>query len=297
MPDPVDLKFILNREPEEILSYFRAKGYRFTWDWFEMWQESHARAFTVAKALKLDILQDIRDAVTEAIRAGWTFREFQKNLSPKLREQGWWGKVLAKDVPGFDPESGVDPNKEVQLGSPWRLKTIYRANLQTSMQAGRYKSFIENVDDRPYWMYVAVLDKNTRPSHAALHGKVYPYDDPFWDYFYPPNDWGCRCRVRALTAEQVKQRGIRVESAGAALTLVDKPLGGESGETRPVAQLTVTDRNGRPVTVSPGVGWSYNPGKAAFDPGLGKYDPDIRALYEEAAVSWILRLLRKARNG
>ncbi|UIA93065.1 hypothetical protein LU632_05685 [Erwinia tracheiphila] len=28
--------------------------------------------------------------------------------------------------------------------------------------------------------------------------------------FYPPNDWGCRCRVRTLTAAQVKRMGLTV---------------------------------------------------------------------------------------
>ncbi|MFB9086086.1 phage minor head protein [Erwinia tracheiphila] len=59
----------------------------------------------------------------------------------------------------------------------------------------------------PYWQYLAILDGNTRKSHAAMHGRVFRFDDPIWDTFYPPNDWGCRCRVRTLTAAQVKTYG------------------------------------------------------------------------------------------
>lgn len=191
MPDPIDIKFAIGLPPEKAIEYFRSKGNKFSWAWQEMWQQAHARAFTVAKVTRLDILQDIREAVDAALAEGKTFREFQKELAPVLRKKGWWGKVLAKDVPGFDPESDQDPDEEIQLGSPYRLRTIYSANMQTALMAGRYDAQIQNTDDRPYWMYVAILDVNTRPSHAALHGRIYRYDDPFWDTFYPPNGWNC----------------------------------------------------------------------------------------------------------
>lgn len=70
----------------------------------------------------------------------------------------------------------------------------------------------ENADSRPYWMYVAVIDPSTRPAHAAMHGRVFRYDDPTWQTHYPPLESGCRCRVRALTERQVHERGLLVET-------------------------------------------------------------------------------------
>ena len=34
-----------------------------------------------------------------------------------------------------------------------------------------------------------------RPEHAAMHGITLPPSYPFWEEFYPPNGWNCRCNV------------------------------------------------------------------------------------------------------
>ena len=39
-----------------------------------------------------------------------------------------------------------------------------------------------------------------RPEHAALNGVTLPPSDTFWDEYYPPNGWNCRC-----TAVQVRK--------------------------------------------------------------------------------------------
>ncbi|STD22416.1 Phage (Mu-like) virion morphogenesis protein [Enterobacter asburiae] len=83
--------------------------------------------------------------------------------------------------------------------------------------AGRWAEQMENVDDRPYWMYTGINDSHTRKSHLALHGLVLRYDDPFWQAFYPPNGWRCRCGVIALSAADVRARGLKVSDSGSAM--------------------------------------------------------------------------------
>ncbi len=63
----VNLSVAFNLSPERAIAYFRTKGYQITFDWHEMADASHATAFTVAKAARLDILQDIRSAVDSAL--------------------------------------------------------------------------------------------------------------------------------------------------------------------------------------------------------------------------------------
>lgn len=264
----VDLTYVFGLPPEKAIAYFTAKGFTISFDWHEVWQSANARAFTVAKVMRMDILQDIRDGLQAALDNGTTFREFQKNLEPTLKAKGWWGR---KEV--LDDRTGEI--REAQLGSPYRLRTIFDQNIQTAYNAGRWQTQMENVESAPYLEYVAVMDARTRPAHAALNGSVFKATDPFWDSFYPPNGWRCRCRVRQLDGGMLAERDLKVNSSAGKLSTREESVGGE------IKSITVykgRDAVGNKVAVSPDVGWDYNPGKTNWSPDLQKYSPDIRKL-------------------
>lgn len=283
-----DLTYAFGLPPERAIEYFKAKGYEFSWDWHDVWQESHAKVFTVAKAMRLDVLQDIRGMVQKALDEGITLERFQRELKPRLMDKGWWGRKIIGDAEG---------GQVVQLGSPRRLQTIYQANMQSAYMAGRYREMMENVADRPYWQYVAVLDSKTRPAHRRLHGKVFRYDDSFWRSFCPPNGWNCRCRVRALSAEDVKARGFEVERSQALIGDAPASALGPAG-TSPQSSLHEEDvlisaKTGRREKVMvytdpktglishPDAGWSYNPGAVDWTPDWGKYPAGMKDLVDE----------------
>ena len=266
----IDLKFAMDLAPEKAIAYFVSKGFEIGWDWEDIWQQAHAKAFTVAKVTRLDILQDIQEMVTKSLEDGISFQQFKKELMPKLKAKGWWGRKEEKN-----PITGE--LEFAQLGSAWRLETIYRVNTQTAYMSGRYAEQIENVDDRPYWQYVAILDSNTRPAHRAMDGLTFRYDDPFWSAFYPPNGWNCRCRVRAVTVNQATRSGIHSSAGrmGTKMELVSR----KTGELKEVTTYKLRDRiTGRDITVAPDVGWSYNPGQAAYETNLQKYTGSVAAL-------------------
>lgn len=257
MPAPVSLSFAMGLPPKDAVAYFESKGYKITWDWKELDQRAHAQAFTVAKAAQLDVLRDIREAVQTALKEGKTEAWFQKHLAPKLKEKGWWGKQ-----PMVDPRTGEE--RRVQLGSPARLKLIYRQNMQTAFMAGRYKQMLENADARPFWQYVAILDGKTRPSHKILNGRTFRYDDPFWGSHYPPNGFNCRCRVRALSDTRLEAEDVTPESGEENMVKeevanVDQASGEET--IREVTGYRVPETG---YTAFTDVGFSANPGQAAF---------------------------------
>lgn len=245
----------LKLQPAEATEYFRGKGLQVTWSWTDMTREAHAAAFTVAKATTLDVLSAIRTEVDKAIGEGQTFEAFKKALRPKLQDLGWWGR---QEV--LDGETGELTT--AQLGSNRRLRTIFQTNVQTAYMAGRYKRYLADVENRPYWRYVAILDGRTRPAHRALHGKVWRWDDPIWQVIWPPNGWGCRCRVQALTEAEFRALGVALEDGSQAISTIRVPVN-KDGDTVDVQVVRYMDERGQPRTFRPDPGWDYNPGVAS----------------------------------
>ena len=183
--------------PKEALAYFRAKGFKVGFDYRDVWREEHATAFTVAKAMDMDVLESIRNEVDKALAEGRTFTEFKRDLQPTLERLGWWGR---KEM--TDPVTGEV--REVQLGSPRRLKTIYNANLRTARAAGQWERIQRNKQTHPYLLYRLGPSENHREQHQRWNGLLLPVDDPFWASHFPPNGWNCfpaemriRCNARA----------------------------------------------------------------------------------------------------
>lgn len=279
-PTEADLRAIFGMQPAAAIDYLERKGFAIIWNWHDVDAATHARAFTVARAARLDVLQDIRDALTENLQKGQTLQDFQRNLQPTLDAKGWWGRQII-----VAPDGGAEV---AQLGSPRRLATIYQTNAQSAYMAGRYAAAYEARETHPYWMYVAVMDSVTRPSHAALHGKVFRWDDPIWQHIMPPNGYNCRCRIVALTAEAVKRRGLKVESSQGKThqvtveTGVDKRTGEIHEQT--VTALDTTDRSGRKIQFRPDAGFDGSPIQShLMDQVL--YDKAERTLGATAAIA------------
>lgn len=73
-------------------------------------------------------------------------------------------------------------------------------------QGSRWIDFQETRDTHPYLEYVTANDEHVREEHRRLHGLIYPIDDPFWDSYYPPNGWRCRCSGRKCTERDYRHK-------------------------------------------------------------------------------------------
>ena len=74
------------------------------------------------------------------------------------------------------------------------LRAEYNFAHASAGMAAKWEAFAED-GDRYNLQYRTVGDDHVRPEHAALNGTTLPFSDPFWDSYYPPNGWNCRCTV------------------------------------------------------------------------------------------------------
>ena len=110
---------------------------------------------------------------------------------------------LNEAFPSLLDENGNRKSFERFLNDVRKIDKTYNSNylraeynfVQTSVQmAAKWEEFMED-GDRYNLQYRTANDGKVRPEHAAMHGITLPPSDPFWEEFYPPNGWNCRCNV------------------------------------------------------------------------------------------------------
>ena len=184
MSTATDLAFILKRPFAEQVAFFRGKLRKHvpTETWRDLWKAEHDRAFMVAGAAKADLLADLAAAVQAAIESGESIEQFRARFGDIVQKRGWQGWT----------------GEGTQAGTNWRTRIIYRTNMATSYAAGRYAQ----LQDFPLWVYRHSGAEHPRLQHKAWDGLTLPKDHPFWQTHYPPNGWGCGCRVLGARNER-----------------------------------------------------------------------------------------------
>lgn len=95
------------------------------------------------------------------------------------------------------------------------LYAEYKHAIGTCQMAAKWHK-IEADGDRYLLQYRTAQDERVREEHALMDGITLPPSDPFWDKYYPPNGWGCRC-----TAVQVRRGKYPQSDPVAAMRLGD----------------------------------------------------------------------------
>ena len=221
-PDLIRQEF---REQIEFLTQKRGKPTR---AWTDAMHGTHDRAFVVAGVTDLAMLEEFQAAI---VRGAQTYDSaaFAREFDRIVDKYGW----------------------SYNGGREWRISTIFETNIRTSYMAGRLRQMRDPdvVKMRPYWQYLHAdtrVPLEARPLHLSWDGRILMWDDPWWDIYFPPNDWGCSCGVRTLDLSDLRRMGR--EGPDPSPEITRKPY------THKASGETVLLPEGA------GYGWDYMPG-------------------------------------
>ncbi len=161
--------------------------------------QARSRAFAVVGVTRMEIIKTLHQSLEHTLKSGESLDSWRK----KARQ-------ILKKYPDY------------------RLNNIARTNLQSTYNAGRWAQY--EAAGIEYLRYLAILDRRTRPSHAALDDKVYPRNHAFWDAYYPPQGYQCRCTTQAETGASIDLKGRKIESEMPKGLMPDPGFRGNNGK-------------------------------------------------------------------
>ena len=176
-----------------------------------MMQSLHSKA---GAQFNVDILrekpvQDFIDTHAQVLDAAFSQTAMSDRMRQRLQQSDYIFSgiktfhELNEAFPSLVDESGNRKPFEQFLNDVRKIDETYNKNylraeynfVQSSAEmAGKWEQ-IEQDGDRYNLQYRTAGDSKVRPEHAALNGVTLPPSDPFWQTYYPPNGWNCRCTV------------------------------------------------------------------------------------------------------
>ena len=194
---------------KEQIEFFRRKINIPTNSYADIYNNEHDYAFVVAGANRNALLNDFRAAIDKAISQGTTLEEFRKDFAEIVEKHGW----------------------SYNGSFNWRSRVIYETNLNSSYQAGRYQQLRDA--KFPYMEYLhSDYVEHPRELHQSWNHLVLNFNDPWWDSHFPPNGYGCQCRVRGRTKGDLKRMGKDGPDTAPTINWVDRVIGENSDNPR-----------------------------------------------------------------
>ena len=165
-------------------------------------------------SLRIELLEDPEvmgfiDEHAAILDSGFETVEMSDRMRSRLQESDWIFSgmktfhELNEAFPSLLDEDGHRKPFERFLNDVQSIDETYNRNYlraeynyagASAGMAARWEDFQEDGDEYNL-QYRTAGDDKVRPEHAALHGVTLPMSDPFWDEYYPPNGWNCRCTV------------------------------------------------------------------------------------------------------
>jgi SPP1 gp7 family putative phage head morphogenesis protein len=165
---------------EEAIAFLQARIPLTKDEWDALEPALRFRAFTLANMTQYDLVNDVKEKLVQAVSAGGSLDQFLQDeslyniagLNPRQQRPGYW-------------------------------ETVYRTNVQTAYNAGRYAQ-LQDVKP-PYYEFVGIGDERQTDICQARSGTLLPADHEFWAANWPPLHFNCRSTVRGVFSREFDQ--------------------------------------------------------------------------------------------
>ena len=164
--------------------------------------------------LRIDILaeqpaQDFINTHADALNSSFRQVKMSDTMRQRLQRSNYIFSgiktfhELNEAFPSLIDENGDRKPFEQFLNDVQKIDRTYNRNYlraeynfchASATMAAKWEQFEED-EDRYNLQYRTANDDKVRPEHAALDRVTLPMSDPFWQEYYPPNGWNCRCTV------------------------------------------------------------------------------------------------------
>lgn len=135
-------------------------------------------------------------------------RQFRENLMNFASAKAYNLMTELDDLKGktANKEQFIDEaKKKVNLHNSTYLTTEENYVANAVIGARNYQEHFKDEDILPNLKYMTMDDDSVRDEHQKLDGIIKPLRDPFWNTYYPPNGWRCRCFVQQTDEEPTGQ--------------------------------------------------------------------------------------------
>ena len=172
---------------------------------------AHAAQLAISNNDLIVLRDHFRGVSINAMTAAPT--SIQPRLNQALSVVVEKGMTKAQAIPflrGRLGNIGLGPSPSTHL-----LETYYRTGVQSAYQGGRWQSAQDPDIASILWgyEYSTVGDSRVREEHAMLEGTTLPKKHPFWQQYYPPNGWNCRCTaLEIFSLDKGVPKGVKMKN-------------------------------------------------------------------------------------
>lgn len=154
------------------------------------------RSFWITGVENDVVLKKVQKALEESIAKGETCEDFRRKANQIFDEM------------------------KVTRLAPHRLQNVFRTNLFGSYAKAQIEQLQTMQDRFPLWRYVAILDRATRPQHAAWNGTIWRIGEGPYPPLKNGEDGGiafnCRCTAQHLHVYEAERleadKSLKIES-------------------------------------------------------------------------------------